>query len=139
MTNQIPVRIARAASEPPLGGDLFGWIDIVWDAVARDFATFDAVDTWDVWPIEIHLDHVIVQDVSRGRHFRANISVDTEREAVSFTDVERVVNQWIPADDGQVERGEAVEAPELATVLIDRKAKSTESKSVFRGALGALS
>ena len=124
-TNQVPIRIVRAKSDPPLGGDLFGWIDVVWDAVAREFEAFGARDVWDVWPMEVHLDHVIVQDMGSDKFYRANIKVDKDTEKVSFSDVERVVSQWITVDDGQVERGEIMTPPELQTALVSRRSKPT--------------
>ncbi len=132
-TKQIPIRVARAKSDPPLGGDLFGWIDVVWEAVARDFESFGARDVWDVWPMEVHLDHVIVQDMARGRFYRADIKVDAANEKVSFANVERVVHQWVTVDDGQVERGEVAEAAELMTVLVKRKATGSMFGSLFNG------
>ena len=135
MSKQIPVRVARAASEPPLGGDLFGWIDVVADAVAREYDVFGASDGWDVWPVEVHLDHVIVRDYGRNHFYQANIVVNTDRERVEFANIQRVVNQWVPVDDDQVERGEVLEVPELATVLVNRAEAPQGPPSVFAGLL----
>lgn len=122
MTKPVPVRVCRA-TEVPLGGDLFGWIDVVWEAVARDYESFGAREVWDVWPMEVHLDHVIVQDMSKGKFYRADLTVDSEKETVGFGNIQRVVNQWVPAEDGQVEREESDPAPasDLQTVLVQRK------------------
>lgn len=128
MTNQVPVRVSRQG-DAPLGGDLFGWIDVVWDAVAREYEAFGASDVWDVWPMEVHLDHVIVQDMNRGRYYRADLSVNEEKESVEFTNVQRVTHSWVPMGEGQVERDEAPSEPDLQTVLVKRG----KPRSLFQG------
>jgi len=118
MPKSVPVRVTRA-KDVPLGGDMQGWINKVWEAVGRNFESFEARDKWDVYPVEVHLDHAIVQDMIRGRYYRANITVDKEKETVNFTKIQRVTHQWVPMDE-EVSRGETEDTPPiLQTILVN--------------------
>lgn len=117
--NQMAVRVERAKdTPPPLGGDLFEWIDIVWDAVWRNFDEFGGGDMWDVWPVEVHMNHVVVENIVRSHYYRADIVVDAEKEKISFTNIQRVTHQWALVDGEVLERGEDVPHPDLQTVMV---------------------
>lgn len=98
MTNSDKINVMVARETLAESVDLPKFLDTVYEAVMRNFTSFGADDKYDIWPEEITLSSIVVYDGRKRSYVRAMIDMDDEGN-VSFTDIERVKKQWVPADD----------------------------------------
>jgi len=111
--------VERAKGESPLGTDVYGWLDAVWTALDESAEELEALDSWQLWPLEVYFDRAIVANERNGKIYRVDLKVKDDK--VTLSNVTEVVNQWVPAEE--IQRS----AVETESVSFEPK------KSVFSG------
>lgn len=98
MSQKIVVRVDRQVMDE--GNDIQSFVDTVRRGVSKNFGLFGGNEKWDVWPVEIHLDRVIVENSAKGEFVMADMAVSTEGDPV-FSNVRKVHRQWVIAEPAE--------------------------------------
>lgn len=110
-SEKIKVQVERQTMEDA-SVDLPRFLDAVYESIMRNFQLFGAEEKFDIFPEEVSLSSVVVYNHKSRVYTRAAIATDEDGN-VSFSKIEKVRRQWVPADE-PVARSEGDAAPEPA-------------------------
>lgn len=82
--------VSRAVVKAQL--ELSDVTNLIYAAVEKNYSEFKAQSGWDVWPVEINMEYVVVLNEITRKHYMAKYEI--KNNEIVFTDVQEVVKQW---------------------------------------------